>query len=453
MEPRLIDDKIEERPAASILRMLGNTDMSLVLSIAGRLPQGAEILEIGPWLGGLSTSLAQFGSLHVLDNFVWTEAHANANSGVLKPGSSFLPIFESNMASAGARARIIECDIEDFVWDGGALDLCFIDAPRNAARLHNCLQPLSAALKPDGWILVKNGLNSSDAEMGAYIDALLGLDILKIEATAQPAWCNIAVLRPGPCLSQLATINDPAALATIAPLPQGNSDPWFGRSLTMTRLGHLALERQWQAVFARLAELPPSPENIESWDKLELDLLARRSDLPNWAALAVLMLAQNDTSLAANPPVIPADNVSSRLRSYWINNAKSEWRTLALDLDLLLGQDASAGFGIAADLANQIHGRRIAIIGTDPFAATIGAICAGAEQITAIATSPVSGLLSATADRFPHVGVAQSGDEVAPALEMAQVIITIGTSDDPDLARLIEAAEKARGTNLLLVRC
>ena len=195
-EPKL--DKQSAAGTATPPRMLGDTDVGVIMQFVEKLPADASILEVGPWLGGLTLLLSRHGRVTVADRFIWTDANADDYPGIAAPGESFRPAFEANMAAAGIHVDIIETTLPEMSWGGGSIDFVFVDAPRNAELLHGCFKGIASAVRPGALILVKQALNPAHFGMGAYLDALAGLGFVGSETTEQPEWCNIATVRVHP---------------------------------------------------------------------------------------------------------------------------------------------------------------------------------------------------------------------------------------------------------------
>ena len=90
-------DKLTAEGISNPPRMLGDTEVSLILSFVTDLPAQANILEVGPFLGGLTVELARFGQVTVVDRFVWTDANARNYPGISYANASFRGTFEANM--------------------------------------------------------------------------------------------------------------------------------------------------------------------------------------------------------------------------------------------------------------------------------------------------------------------------------------------------------------------
>ena len=265
-------DKQTSAAPATPPRMLGESDVRVIMQFARKLQPDANILEIGPWLGGLTVLLAEFGRVTVLDRFIWSEANAENYPGIAAPEESFRPAFDAHMQSAGLVVDVVETTLPEFEWTGGALDFVFIDAPRDAALLHACFRAIATSLKPGACILIKHALNEQNFGMGAYLDALAGLGLVRIEASEQPDWCNIAAVTVVGSMPELADIGDVEELIASAPVTDGFTDPWYGHRLTLFRLAYLATRERWSDAAALLSAMSPSPENQTIWDALEQHL-------------------------------------------------------------------------------------------------------------------------------------------------------------------------------------
>lgn len=426
--------------AVALPRMLGDTDVGLILDFAGRLPDGANILEVGPWLGGLTRDLARFGAVTVVDRFIWSEGNDVALPGLASPGDSFRPLFEENIETAGVSVQIVETDLINFEWHGGVIDLAVIDAPRTPDQLHNCLSTISGALQPNAVILVKHGLNRSDIGMGVYLDALMGLGVLEMVATEQPDWCNIAVLRPGPAIAKFPKESDALDLVRTAPLPRGISDPWYGRLLSVARLGYLAQLQDWTHVWRRLADLPPSGDNLTLWDGLEANFhVPDESTDPNWAVFAEMFWVQNDNSLAASPPVSIGTGLPPRLRAYWSNNREHAWRADLFDPALLASTIADHEIELVTPDAHGLLGADVVQVGGMAMTGGLPALLAGARTYTLVSTDGPATIPEGF-DRFPHFSVAHSQSDIAASLTAASAILLVRAPDEgSEIAQFLAA--------------
>ena len=105
-----------------------------------------EIVELGCWLGSLTSALAlgleecaspgaRFRVVHAYDRFVWTEwmgtLPAELNPDGLRPGDAFRAAFEERIAPWRSRVAIHEGDLLEVGWTGGPIELLVVDAMKS----------------------------------------------------------------------------------------------------------------------------------------------------------------------------------------------------------------------------------------------------------------------------------------------------------------------------------
>ncbi len=449
---------LDKQTAAEITpppRMLGNSDVRVIMQFAEMMPENAEILEIGPWLGGLTCLLADYGNISVVDRFLWTEANAENYPGIAAPNANFRHVFETNMAIANVPVHIIEADFAEFVWTGGRLDLVVIDAPRDAAGLHACFQAIAPALNQGALIVVKHALNPREFGMGAYLDALIGLGCVAIEPSEQPDWCNIATVRVVGEMEAISGYSDADGLITAAPVSENATDPWYGRRLSMYRIAYLASIDNWPEAYATLSRNPRSSEDLALWDVLEPAM--RRTDDPafeaNLAALSEIVWLHNDCGALTRPPVPIGPGVSSRLRAYWCNNEGRDWRAAGLDPFLLGDEAASALIDRLAPSLGDLFGKQVVEVGHGLGAGAIASILAGAESYRGIETGEASGVSEKLAMLYPHCSFVSEDDASPEDIAGATTLIIHGDINAGSaLAEAVAQRAKAPRTEVSVIR-
>jgi hypothetical protein len=321
---------------ATVPRMVGDTDIELVRSLGKALAGQARIVEFGPWLGGVSTVLAEYGTLSVVDRFLWSDENNEAYPGMAKVDTTFRPLFEHVMAEHDFSVDIHETTFCDFTWAGGKIDMCFIDGPRRPSDLLDCLKPIAAHLSPDAPVMIKNGLSVQYLEMMALIEVLAGLKIFECMQTGQPRWCNIVVVKPGPRVADLARFQLDDNTFREHPVNFAVSDPWGGSLMSAARLGLLVSRGEWAAAYRSLMEFPADPENLYMWDQIESNLVVAQEEAGRLAAFSEIFAAHNSAGLAFKGLQQRADmGLVWVLRSWWLSNAAFPERRCALDPDLL----------------------------------------------------------------------------------------------------------------------
>ena len=452
-DPKL--DKLTAAGTAPPPRMLGDTDVSLILSFAEKLPEGAQILEVGPWLGGLTVDLARYGHVTVVDRFLWTDVNARNYPGIAEANTNVRSVFEANMAAQGLDVDVIEATLPDMVWDGGALDFIFIDAPRDAATLHGCLRAVADAVKPGARVLIKHALNMRDFGMGAYVDALAGLGLATIEATDQPDWCNIICFTAQEDLGTLETFADADDLISSAPMATGFTDPWYGHRLSAFRLGYLAEIGHWTTAYARLAELPKDSEVLVLWAEIERHLRAEKPDVSeaDLAVLSELIWIHSDARLDHRLPVVPASGFAPRLAAYWRNNAGRPWVYDALDPWLLSDQHAEPALSAMAALADQLFHGRVLEVGSNLGPVALAALIYGADRYRGIELDAATELGAALEAKSPHIHIGgETQDILSDILQATVVIFPEGVEVSPEIDEAIQTRMRSGRAEITVIR-
>lgn len=448
-------DKLTAAGTATPPRMLGDTDVSLILSFAEKLPEGAHILEVGPWLGGLTVDLARYGHVTVVDRFIWTDANARNYPGIAEADTSFRSVFEANMAAEGLDVDVIESTLPDLLWEGGPIDFIFIDAPRDAATLHGCLRAVAHAIKPGAHVLIKHALNMRDFGMGAYIDALAGLGLVMIETTEQPDWCNIITFTTCEGFDVLETYEDVLDLIAGAPVASDFTDPWFGHRLSAFRLGYLAVTGHLNTAYAVLAQIPKASENMPLWSGIEHHIRSNHPEVSetDLAVLSELVWVHNDARLDYRLPVIPADGFAPRLAAYWRNNAGQPWVIEALDPWLLGDQQAKQALAAMAEHAEQVFHGRVFEIGSGLGPAALAALTYGAEHYRGIELDKPTDLGAKLGAKAPHIHLGDELDELLSDIRQATVfILPDGVGVNPQVDAALAERLRAGRSEITVIR-
>ena len=436
-----MDDKIKP---LDVPRMMGDADLALIRDLAGRLKPDACLVEVGPWLGGVSRVLAGLGSLHVIDRFIWSDKNAESYPGIAQPGESFRAAFEANLADAPRPVQVHEADIRSFVWDGGPIDLCLIDAPRTAADLLACLRALRLGVGNGSLILVKNGLSPAHPELPALLEILLGQGLLCPVPTRQAEWCNILAVSPGPEWGRLSALGGGAEALDRQPLAAGIADPWGGATLTLARIAERLRRGDWKGALQRLAELPPSHGCLRTWDSFERVLDQARCGPDALAIMAELLAVQADPAAPLRLPVSTSLGPIPALRGFWANAAPQPWRAADFDADLVVAAWQKGAMELPTALGRRILGQRVLEIGPDPDLSGVGYLAGGAASYLGVALRPVTRAMLAAEARMTalrHVPAASVGADLLAGADL--VVIRQETRGDPAVAQLIKALAPA----------
>lgn len=357
-------------------RMVGDSDVALLRQMAELLPDDAHIVEFGPWLGGVTRILAEYGAVSVVDRFEWSDLNAEAYPGLLEPGQSFRPLFEHFMQDAGVTVDVFEADFRDFRWNGGKIDFCYIDAPRRGQDLLTCLRSVSSHLAAGAYILVKNGLNPAYLEMLALIEVMAGAGMIQIELTGQPQWCNTVVLRPGPEIGVLSDFKLKADTFECAPVTRDLRDPWGRRFFTAIRLAQRLSEKGMTEALRLLREFPRETDILYAWDRVEGRLDDGDLDLVQRAVLAELIAAQVN---GVSDRTQAGQSIALALRHWWAHTANFTWQAEAFDARLIEAAFESGCYKYPGYASSSIRGRSVLEIGRRLGLSGVGYIGSGAQ--------------------------------------------------------------------------
>lgn len=379
---------LPEQWLSKMPRMVGESDIALLRQCADFLTEGAKILEFGPWLGGVTTLLTEYGDVTVVDRFEWSELNDKAYPGVLEVGADFRPLFEAGMARAGTRAHVHVSDFRDYLWEGGSLGLVYIDAPRDAKGLLRCLRAAAPGLSSNTRVLVKHGFGLQYPDMMSLIEWLAGQDIVVVEQLDQPVWNTTSVLRVGENAGRLSELAFKDINLDTEPLGERVSDGWNGRLLTAARLARLAKELDWPSALRQLQQVPEDPAMLTAWDRFEAELELAEKDPRGSMIFAELLAEQADPS----PHLGRLDgSLSLLLRNWWRNTAGYSWQTMAFRADRL---ETALSEGHMQDAARFQHGLRhahVLEIGHGLTGSGIGYVAAGAASYLGLEMGDLTG--------------------------------------------------------------
>lgn len=144
-----------------------------------------EVVEIGPWLGGstysLATGMAAHRSkahrrLHVFDSFIWLPFMSHRAPLPLKPGDNFQTFFERNLepyrellvvncktlpddrSTGGSLAVLADrkdvAESDRLRWNDGPIEILFIDGAKSQGGLLYLLKETAASLVPRQSLMV-----------------------------------------------------------------------------------------------------------------------------------------------------------------------------------------------------------------------------------------------------------------------------------------------------------
>jgi hypothetical protein len=367
--------------APDIPRMIGEADLHLALSLAARLPADATLLEFGPWLGGVTRHLARHGEVHVVDRFIWSEQNDTRLPDRLAPGADFRPLFDAEMAAAGARVTVHATEIARFRWRGGQIHYAFIDLPRAAGPLLECLRPIAADLRPGAPVLVKHGANPDHPEMLALIHHLLAEGYVTLDRIGQPAWCNIAVLRATARTAELAALDWSPELLSAPPARWDIPDPWGGAIFAAARLALAVDGGDWPLAHALLDSMPPDRHMLEAWDRQEARLTPPDSDAEAFHRFGDLVSLHHDPlGHAAAGPADLARSVPAAIGGAWRLAEGTSWRGKGFHSAAIARAHDAGAFAGLARLGIDPRGRHVIAAGEDLAAFGVAVMAAEAAS-------------------------------------------------------------------------
>lgn len=407
-------DKPGAEPPSDVPRMVGDSDLDLIQQVCQLLPLDARIIEFGPWLGGVTQVLAPYGEVHVVDRFVWSDLNEQAFPGSLKSGDSFYHLFETAMAVRDINPTVHKTEFQDFEWHGGDVDFAFIDAPRNAKQIMQCLVPIADSLKVGSHIIIKNAMNPKYPEMMALVEILTGKNIFEIVQCGQPNWNTSAYLRADSAIATLSEVRpDQTLFEETAPIESGH-DPWDGRLLGAARLAERIAASDLTGALRHLSMLPQDRDILYAWDKFELQFSEQEETRVALAAFAEILAQQVDPF--PNDMLKMDLSLSCCLRAWWSNCGDEPWRITALVPELLEQARLDGAMYWPHQLQTTLRGNKIIEIGNDLNYAGVGYSAAGATEYLGLETRSLNALMMQLESALPavtYLPLASFRDEMA----------------------------------------
>jgi hypothetical protein len=162
----------ESPPTGDLVGMTTPEEQAFLYHFAKRRYRGeGAIVDLGCWLGsstlplaaGLAASAepaARAARIHAYDLFRWEawmedSLAGTPQAGTLRPGDSFLPLFEARLGEHRARIETIAADLTRTSWSGGPIELLFNDASKSWALANALLREFYPALIPGRSVVVE----------------------------------------------------------------------------------------------------------------------------------------------------------------------------------------------------------------------------------------------------------------------------------------------------------
>jgi len=366
--------------------MMSETDMSIVRMAAGLLPENATIIEFGPWLGAVSAVLAEYGEVHVVDRFIWTDQNESRVPGVAAVGESFKFAFENFMRLSNYKAIIHVADMREFKWLGKKIDLCMIDAPRKSNDLMGCLQAIASSLHQDTIVLVKNGFNPQYFDMMALVEVLLSQSIFDLIPTNQARWCNIAVLKSGAKFGRMLELKNSVDIFDDYPIRSGTEDAWGGSMLAMARIAQYVHKLDWEKAYDELSNTKPDIENNYNWDIQSNYIGLAEAELGKMVEFSEHLSLHNDPAMNSEARIPFEKSPALARRAYWKHRKSKHWRDRIVDRQTMERVFSENFLYWPAKLEQKIQQRTVLEIGKNLDLSGIGYCVAGVECYVGIDT-------------------------------------------------------------------
>jgi hypothetical protein len=197
------------------------------------------VVELGSWFGrsamALGAGLRDSGratTLHCFDRFRWNPQFAGsvtvADVKRLPDGGDFMPFFLANVSQVYPHVRATKTTIDQLDWDGGPIELLFIDAPKSFGDLTKTI-----------------------FTFGPHLTVGRSLVILQdfFFTPAYPIALTVAAMSDAVRLVHTVTGASTAALVLESPLPTRIPDSW-----KYWEMSDEAVERLWRRLLAYIPE-------------------------------------------------------------------------------------------------------------------------------------------------------------------------------------------------------
>ena len=154
------------------------------LTSKGYTGSGA-VVELGTFLGRSTIHLASgirdsgyTTKLHCADLFKWNKAFNNLSIDYglnIEHGDDFQPYFEANVRPVYDNIKVIKSALRDYQWEGGPIEILFLDAPKSMQDISVTLPKFARHLVPGLSIVVmQDYLHSPSFPLAMVLSTLRG---------------------------------------------------------------------------------------------------------------------------------------------------------------------------------------------------------------------------------------------------------------------------------------
>ena len=143
--------------------MLSGEELRYLVWLGESVYQGwGAMVDLGPWLGGSACALAEgMGrqdrqeKVHAFDNFVWERHYMErVHAADLPDHSDFRPLFDRFTRAWAPWIDARAADLRHARWDGGPIEILFVDAAKDWELANNILAGFGHALVPGRSLVV-----------------------------------------------------------------------------------------------------------------------------------------------------------------------------------------------------------------------------------------------------------------------------------------------------------